>query len=95
MPKNVKGGTLWDFLNIHSVAKYQKIDGGPFGAIKKFRKKEKFEQSHSDEKGEFHSVKKSGKATLLLWNGFCVENEVLSTYGKSAYGTKSGPIALN
>ena len=31
-----KRGTLWDFLNIHSVAKYQKIDGG---AIKKFRKK--------------------------------------------------------
>ena len=28
VPKNVKGGTLWDFLNIHSVAKYQKIDGG-------------------------------------------------------------------
>ena len=22
VPKNVKGGTLWDFLNIHSVAKY-------------------------------------------------------------------------
>ena len=39
--------------------------------------------------GKSHSVKKSGKGTLLLWNGFlshargfgCVENEVLSTYG--------------
>ena len=25
VPKNVKEGTLWDFLNIHSVAKYQKL----------------------------------------------------------------------
>ena len=37
-PKNVKG-TLSAFLNIHSVAKYQKIDGGPFGAMKKIGKK--------------------------------------------------------
>ena len=37
--KKCKRGTLWDFLNIHSVAKYQKIDGGPFGAVKKTRKK--------------------------------------------------------
>ena len=36
VPKNVKGGTLWDFLNIHSVAKYQKVMGG---TIKKFGKK--------------------------------------------------------
>ena len=43
VPKNVKGGTLWDFLNIHSVAKYQKLMGG---TIKKFRKK----ISHSAEK---------------------------------------------
>ena len=42
---------FWDFLNIHSVAKYQKIDGGPFGATKKISEKnEKFEQSHSAEK---------------------------------------------
>ena len=86
MPKNVKGGTLWDFVNIHSVAKSQKIDGGPFGATtKKLGKNGKYGQSHSAEK-------KEGKGTLLLWNGFsshvrgfgCVENEVLSTYGKSA-----------
>ena len=49
--KKFKRGTLWDFLNIHSVAKYQKIDGGSFGATKKIREKnEKFEQSHSAEK---------------------------------------------
>ena len=36
VPKNVKEATLWDFLNIHSVAKYQKLMGG---TIKKFGKK--------------------------------------------------------
>ena len=36
VPKNVKEGTRWDFLNIHSVAKYQKLMGG---TIKKIRKK--------------------------------------------------------
>ena len=48
------------------------------------KKTEKFEQSHNAEK--------SGKGALLLWNGFlshvrdfgCVENKVLSTYGKNA-----------
>ena len=28
VPKNVKGGTLWDFLNIHSVENIKKIEGG-------------------------------------------------------------------
>ena len=39
-----KRGTLWDFLNIHSVAKYQKLIGG---TIKKNSEKN---QSHSAEK---------------------------------------------
>ena len=59
VPKNVKGETLWDFLNIHSVAKYQKL----MGNNKKISgKNEKFEQSHSAEKkGESLIVsKKSG-----------------------------------
>ena len=80
MPKNVKGGTLWDFLNIHSVAKYQKLMGGTIKKISLTVPK-KGRKSHSIEK----------KWTLLLWNGFlshvrgfgCVEDEVLSTYGKS------------
>ena len=58
-----------------------------------------------------YNVEKMGKRTILLWNGFlshvrgfgCVENEELSTYGKSSLMhkkwtdrcTKSGPIALN
>ena len=44
VPKNVQGGTLWDFLNIHSVAKYQKIHD-----IQQL-KNEKFEQSQIAEK---------------------------------------------
>ena len=44
VPKNVKGGMLWDFLNIHSVAKYQKLMEG---TIKENSEKN---QSHSAEK---------------------------------------------
>ena len=55
MPKNVKEGTLWDFLNIHSVAKYQKLMGR---TIKKIRKKS---VSQCRKKGgKSHSVEKSG-----------------------------------
>ena len=84
MPKNVKGGTLWDFLNIHFFTKYQKLMGG---TIKKISEKN---QSHSAEKRRKVSQCRK-KWTLLLWNGFlfhvrgfgCVENELLSTYAKS------------
>ena len=60
MPKNVKGGTLWDFLNIHSAAKCQKLMGG---TIKKISEKN---QSHSAEKktGKSHSVKKADPSAL-------------------------------
>ena len=57
-------GTLWDFLNIHSVAKYQKKNyGGTLWSNKNiFEKNEKFEQSHSAQKRKkSHSVEKSGK----------------------------------
>ena len=54
MPKNVKGGTLWDFLNIHSVAKYQKLMGG----TKKFGKK--LVSQCRKRRGKSHSVEKSG-----------------------------------
>ena len=48
VPKNVEGGTLWDFLNIYSVANHQKIDRG--GEIKNFGKKMRNLKSHSAEK---------------------------------------------
>ena len=83
MPKNVKGGTLWDFLIIHFVAKYQKLMGG---TIEKFRKKISLTVPKKGGKSQCRK-----KWTLLLWNAFlshvrgfgCVENEVLSIYGKS------------
>ena len=83
VPKNVKGGTLWDVLNIHSVCKISKIDGRN---NKKNRKKISLTVPKKGGKSQCRK-----KWTLLLWNGFlshvrgfgCVENEVLSTYGKS------------
>ena len=38
VPKNVKGETLWDFLNIHSIQNRKKLRG-PFGDIKKICEK--------------------------------------------------------
>ena len=45
VPKIIKEGTIWDFLNIHSVAKYQKIEGGPLETFKKLSEK----KSHKTE----------------------------------------------
>ena len=39
VPKNVKGGPFGVFLNIHSVAKYKKIDGGTLWSNKKISEK--------------------------------------------------------
>ena len=38
MPTNVKGG-IWEFLNIHSLEKWGKNEGGPSGDIKKICEK--------------------------------------------------------
>ena len=59
VPKNVKGGTLWDFLNVHSVAKYQKLMGG---TIKKIRKK--FSLTLPNKGGKSHSVEKMDPSAL-------------------------------
>ena len=40
MPKTVKGGPL-RFFNIHSVAKFQKTEGRPFGVFRKICEKQK------------------------------------------------------
>ena len=77
-------------MKLKSVAKYQnKIEEGPLGGIKKFSKK-----SHKAKKGGSLIVE---RGYLLLWKGFvlhvrgfgCVQNQVLSTYRKSAQGAKS------
>ena len=54
MPKNVKGGTLWDFLNIHSVAK-SKIDGR-----NNKKNSEKISLTVPKKGGKSDSVEKSG-----------------------------------
>ena len=39
VPKNLEGGTLWDFQTSIMFQNIKKIEGGPFDTIKKFRKK--------------------------------------------------------
>ena len=39
MRKNTERSDPFGFFNIHSVAKDQKIEGGPFADLKKFPKK--------------------------------------------------------
>ena len=39
VPKNLKGGTLWDFQTSIMFQNIKKIEWGPFGTIKKFSKK--------------------------------------------------------
>ena len=39
MPKKTERGDHLGFFKIHSVQKYQKIEEGPFGEIKKFSKR--------------------------------------------------------
>ena len=52
MPKTVKRGPL-RFFNNHSLAKYQKIEGGNLWRFQKnFEKYKDFEQFHSAEKSE-------------------------------------------
>ena len=56
VPKNVKGGP-WGFLKLQFVAKYQKIECGPFGDILKISRnlakpKRVRRMSHSAEKME-------------------------------------------
>ena len=39
VPKNVKGGTVWDFLTSIVLENIETDEGGPFGAIQKISKK--------------------------------------------------------
>ena len=57
--KKCNKGTLWDFSNIHSVAKYQKVEGVLFGDFEKFSQK----KSH---KAEITSTKKCEARTQTL-----------------------------
>ena len=83
--KTIERGDPLGFFNIHSVANYQQIQGGPFGDISKKNRKK---VTQSRKRGKSHSVQKSKgvpSAFLFHLRGFgCVQNEVLSTYVKSA-----------
>ena len=54
VPKNLKGGTLWDFSTFVLLQNIKQMKGGLFGDIKKFSKKcltkPKRRESHSAEK---------------------------------------------
>ena len=86
VPKNVKGGPL-GFLNIHSVAKHQenRRRGDPLKTLKNSKK------SHKAEKREGESLTapkcwKGGPFWVLHFKveAFgCVQNQVLSTFGKN------------
>ena len=58
--ENCKRGTLSDFLNIHSVANFQKkVKGEPLESLKSFETKTKKMRNFKS-----HSAKKSKKRTL-------------------------------
>ena len=86
MPKIVRG--------LFQNSKYQKKSEEGFWRHQEICSK----KSHRDEKTGSLIGRKSrkGDGTLLLWNGFvfhvrgfvCVQNQVLSTYGKSAVPKK-------
>ena len=79
VPKNVKGGPL-GFFNINPVAKSQKkLKGEPFGDIKIFEKKGAAKVS------KCRKIGKGGPLWVLFFKleAFrCVQNQVLSTFGK-------------
>ena len=66
MPKNVKVGTHWDFLNIHSVAKYQKIERGPFRDIEKLCKIKSRNAETTSTKIFWSSARLETRTLLLL-----------------------------
>ena len=93
---------LRNFRNFSPIWKQQK----PIMLNRKSSKSKKLSRkkvSHIRKRGILMVSKNVERGTLLLWNGFvfhvrdfgcgCVQNEVLSSYGKSAQCPKSGPIA--
>ena len=82
VPKNVKEGPL-GFFNIHSAAKPKKIEGGPLKTLKNEKSFTKLK------KGPFWVLHFKVEAFG------CVQNQVLSTFGKRASFTKSGTYAMS
>ena len=63
-------------MNIHSVAKYQKNDGGSFGAIKKFRKKN-LNSLSAEKKGKVAVSKKVERGHFCFGMAFYLMLEAL------------------
>ena len=86
------------FLNIHSVAKGQKIERGQLEDLKKFRKK----VSQIRKKGRERLIAPKNWKEEPFWVlhfkveafGF-IPNQVLSTFGESEFFTKSGKYAMS
>ena len=90
MPKKCKRGTFWAFSTSIQLPNIKKIEGDPLKIFENISK----------------SLTVPGnmeRGNLLLWNGFLfhvrgfghVQNEVVSTYGKTAKCTKTGSYSVS
>ena len=68
MSKNVKGGTLWDFLTSIVMQKIETNEGGPFGASQKFSKKSRIVPTENGAKvGSLVCFRGSGSVLFFLF----------------------------
>ena len=68
MPKNVKGGTFWDFLTSIVLQNIESNEGGPFGAIQNVSKKKSQSAEKSGAMGGFLvCFRSSGRVLFLLF----------------------------
>ena len=58
VPTNVKGG-IWEFLNIHSLEKWEKNEGGPSGDIEKICEKKSHKAENKPAQKKFWSWRDS------------------------------------
>ena len=75
VPKNLKEGTHWDFQTFIMFQNIKKIEGGPFGTIKKFSRKclivpKKIQVNNTQ-------IAKVGILSCFLDVGFIIFDEVL------------------
>ena len=66
VPKNVKGGTLWDFLTSIVLQNVEKMKEGPFGAIQKVSKKSRIVPKKSGAMGILSVISRFWMSVLFL-----------------------------
>ena len=67
VPKNVKGGTIWNFLTSIMLQKIETNGGGPFGAIQKNSKKSRIVPRKSGAKvGSLVCFRGSGRVLFFF-----------------------------